>query len=179
MEQNRIIHFFDYNKAFKHYTTIIDNMRQGYIKNSGIRKIAKPILILSLIYGIEKGLYNTNKFEYKELEHLYNEIFDKYAELAKQSEKTPLCYPFYYLQTDSFWHLSKYIHGETKTLSPTSAWINNNVEYAYIDEELWLLLRNECYRNKLKNYIIENKILKVQTKHNLLLKQFIGWLLAV
>ena len=53
MEQNRIIHFFDYNKAFKHYTTIIDSMRQGYIKNSGIRKIAKPILILSLIYGIE------------------------------------------------------------------------------------------------------------------------------
>lgn len=49
MEQNRIIHFFDYNKAFKHYTTIIDSMRQGYIKNSGIRKIAKPILILSLI----------------------------------------------------------------------------------------------------------------------------------
>lgn len=179
MEQNRIIHFFDYNKAFKHYTTIIDSMRQGYIKNSGIRKIAKPILILSLIYGIEKGLYNTNKFEYKELEHLYNEIFDKYAELAKQSEKTPLCYPFYYLQTDSFWHHSNYTHGEEKTLSPTSAWISNNVEYAYIDEELWLLLRNECYRNKLKNYIIENKILKVQTKHNLLLKQFIGWLLAV
>ena len=68
MEQNRIIHFFDYNKAFKHYSTIIDSMRQGYIKNSGIRKIAKPILILSLIYGIEKGLYNTNKFEYKELD---------------------------------------------------------------------------------------------------------------
>lgn len=113
MEQNKIIHFFDYNKAFKHYTTIIDGMRQGYIKDSGIRKIAKPILILSLIYGIEKGLYNTNKFEYKELEHLYNEIFDKYAELAKQSEKTPLCYPFYIYRLIVF-GISVIIHMEKR-----------------------------------------------------------------
>lgn len=54
MEQNRIIHFFDYNKAFKHYTTIIDSMRQGYIKNSGIRKIASQFLFFHLFMVLKK-----------------------------------------------------------------------------------------------------------------------------
>ena len=53
------------------------------------------------------------------------------------------------------------IIGEVKTESPSRAWLDRNTQYAYIDQELWILLSHPTYRNNFKKYIIEKKVLKV------------------
>lgn len=180
MTKNRIIRFFNYDTALDFYTKEIKSMKQGNVKRTGIKKIAKPVLVLSIIRGIENGKFRHNKFLFEEVEEIYNNIFEQYAEIAKQyDEKTPLSYPFYYLQTDTFWHLNFLEHSETETNSPSSAWIRRNVEYAYIDTELWLLLHNDDYRYRIKNFIIETKIKNAKTRDLHTFMQFVGWLLAI
>ena len=176
---NKIIRFFNYESAFDFYTKKIKDMKQGSIKRSGIKKIAKSVLILSIIRGIENGTFRYNRFIFEDLERIYNDIFEQYTIIAQQSEKTNLTYPLYYLQTDVFWHLNFYNDSETRTASPSTAWVRKNVEYAYIDEELWLLLHNSDYRLRIKNFIIETKIRSIKENHSPLIKHFIGWLLAI
>lgn len=181
MAKDRVIRFFNYDMAFDFYTKEIKSMKQGYIKRTGIKKIAKHVLVLSIIKGIESGKFKYNKFLFEEVEEIYNNIFEQYIEIARQhNEKTPLSYPFYYLQSDNFWHLDFIEHSETKTNSPTSAWVKRNVEYAYIDEELWIILHNSEYRLRLKNFIIDTKIKdNVKTGNTVSMMRFIGWLLAI
>lgn len=180
MEDNKIIRFFNYEAALSFYTKQIDGMRQGYIKRTGIKKIAKPALLLAIIRGVESGALKYNRFCYADIENIYDSVFERYLESAnQQGEKTPLYNPFYYLHTDGFWHHSMLPHSETLTDSPSRAWINRNVEYAYVDEELWLLLCNREYRQRLKDFVINSKILPRHTKLLASLKAFAGWLLAI
>lgn len=180
MSINKVIRFFNYDTAYDFYTNGIKKMKQGNIKRTGIKKIAKPVLLLSIIKGIENEKFRYNKFLFDDVEEIYNNIFKQYSAIAKQQdENTCLSYPFYYLQSDEFWHLKFYEHSEIKTNSPSTAWIKRNVEYAYIDEELWIMLHNNDYRLRLKNFIINEKI-KNNGKHiPLLMKQFVGWLMAI
>lgn len=182
----KIIRFFNYDAALSHYENQISHMRQGSVGHDGIRIIAKPILILSIIKGIKSGLFN-NKFSYEELNRLYEPLFRNYFMSGRQENLTPLCYPFYYLQTDAFWHLSWKPNSSSKTEAPSAAWIRRNVDHAYIDEELWLLINNDVYADKLKEYVINIKI--VQTLHSIemaaeptkrnSLKSFLSLLLAI
>lgn len=160
----KIIRFFNYDAALAHYENSIDHMRQAYTRYEGIRIIAKPILILSIIKGIKDGIFKANRFDYDEVT-LYVPLFRKYFMEGKQENLTPLCYPFYYLKTDQFWHLSWKPNGSTKTEAPSASWISRNVDHAYIDDELWLLLNNDEYADKLKEYVVNAKI--VQQLHSI------------
>lgn len=183
----KFIRFFNYDAALTYYESTIDHIRQGYTRHEGIRIIAKPILILSIIKGIKEGKFNANKFDYDEVNVLYEPLFRKYFMEGMQENLTPLCYPFYYLKTDHFWHLSWKPDGSTKTEAPSASWIKRNVDYAYIDEELWLLLNNDEYVDKLKEYVVNDKI--VQQLHSIELaaeptrrskiKSFLTFLLAI
>ena len=42
--------------------------------------------------------------------------------------------------------------------SPSKAWLKDYVGYAYFDESLWVLLQNKVWRTKMRNYIIEHKL---------------------
>lgn len=180
MNINKVIRFFNYNTAYDFYTNGIKRMKQGNIKKTGIKKIAKPVLLLSIIKGIENGKFKYNKFLFADVEEIYNNIFELYSAVAKQqNENTCLSYPFYYLQSDEFWHLNFYEHSETKTNSPSEAWIKRNVEYGYIDEELWIMLHNADYRLRLKDFILNEKIKNNGNHISLLMKQFVCWLMAI
>lgn len=37
-------------------------------------------------------------------------------------------------------------------------WLKDNVEFAYFDESLWIMLQNKVWRTKLRDYIIEHKL---------------------
>ena len=152
------LRFFDYDKAFDYYCDLIDKMRQGTNSKSQSRIIAKPVLILSIIKLIEEGK-TVNKFSYEELEATYKGIFGKYFVEAHQENLTPLCYPYYYMKSDNFWHLV-WTNAETKTNAPSAAWIRRNTKYACIDKELWILLSHEPYRQKMVEFILEEKIQK-------------------
>ena len=151
--------FFDYDEALKYYCDLVDGMRRGVNKDNHARIIAKPALILSIIRLIEEGK-TANKFTYEELDKVYQEIFGKFFIKSHQHNLTPLYYPFYYLQSQKFWHLV-WTNAEVTTNSPSRAWIERNTRYACIDQELWILLSHPEYREKLKQYVIEEKVLKV------------------
>ncbi|MBQ7150594.1 MAG: hypothetical protein IJS06_06510 [Prevotella sp.] len=38
------------------------------------------------------------------------------------------------------------------------AWLKANVEFAFFDESLWILLQNKVWRMKLRDYIVEQKL---------------------
>lgn len=159
---NRHLRFFDYDEAFEYYCGLIDKMRQGSNAKMHSRIIAKPALILAVIKLIENGK-TINRFTYEELEPVYKGIFGQHFIEARQWNLTPLCCPFYYMKTDQFWHLV-WTNAEASTQSPSAAWIGRNTKYACIDHELWILLSHEPYRNKMKEYIIEEKIMKAFSK---------------
>ena len=149
--------YFNYDIAYDVYTKQIKKMAVGSIKRTGIKKIAKPVLLLAVIKGIEDGVLKQNRFEYEQLAEIYEVVFKKYAEIAKQSEYTLPCYPFYHMQTSDFWNLSILTpHSETKTVSPSIAWLKNNIEYAYLEDGFWKLLQTKENRDKFKEIIISN-----------------------
>ncbi len=150
--------FFDYDKAFDFYCEAIAKMRQGTNKDKA-RIIAKPALILSIIKLIEDGK-SVNRFTYDEIEPIYKNIFGAHFVESKQLNLTPLHYPYYFLKTDKFWHLT-WTNAEVKTESPSKAWIEKNTKFATIDPELWILLSHQTYRKKMTDFILEEKIQKV------------------
>lgn len=44
------------------------------------------------------------------------------------------------------------------TYHHTKRWLKDNVEFAYFDESLWIMLQNKVWRTKLRDYIIEHKL---------------------
>lgn len=84
----------NYDLTFRNFSQKIKDMRVGSIKRTGIKKIAKPVLLLALIKGIEDGVFKHNCFGYEELASIYETVFKKYADISKQTEYTPLNYPF-------------------------------------------------------------------------------------
>lgn len=168
----------NYDLAYQLYTKQIKRMAVGSIKRTGIKKTAKPMMLLAVIKGIEKGVIKNNRIEYAQIEPLYKVIFEQYEDMARQTERTPAYYPFYHLHTSSFWHLSLLsAHSMASTSSPSEAWVRNNVAYAYLDTCLWNLLQREEYRQRLTRYIIEEKMRQHSLPH--ILHTFIGWLVAI
>lgn len=153
------LRFFDYDKAFDYYCELIDKMNQCTNRKSHVRIIAKPVLILSIINLIENGK-SVNQFTYEEIVPTYKGVFGECFMKAHQENLTPLHYPYYFLKSDKLWHLV-WTNAEVKTESPSRAWLERNTQYAYIDKELWILLSHPTYREKLKDYIIKEKVLKV------------------
>lgn len=170
----------NYEMAFNFYTRKVKDMKTGNISRTGIKKIAKPVLLLAVIKGIETGVFKSNVIEYEKLAIIYETVFKQYEDLAKQSEHTPLYYPFYYLKTDQFWHLNpRTPNSELKSNSPTAAWIRNNVDHAYIDQTLWEMLQEKEYRCKFAEFIIDEKIKTATASCRSMLKMFLSWLVAI
>ena len=170
----------NYDIVFDGFCQKIKEMAVGSIKNTGIKKIAKPVLLLAVIKGIEEGVFRYNYFEYEQLAKIYDEVFKKYVDIAKQTEHTPAYYPFYHLKSSDFWHLSPLSpHSERKTLTASAKWIRNNVEYAYINPLLWEMLQQNEYRNRLAEFIVEEKIKMATANSRSLLRLFLGWLVAI
>ena len=173
------LRFFDYDKALNYYCELIAKMNQRTNRNNHERIIAKPILVLTIIKLIEDG-EKINQFTYEEIEPIYKGLFGEYFIKAHQLNLTCLQYPYYFLKSDNFWHLA-WTNSELKTESPNRAWLERNTQYAFIDQELWILLSHPFYRKKLKEYIINEKILKVYNdeKNKGILKSLLQLLMVI
>ena len=110
--------------------------------------IAKPIMILSILQGIEDGSIKANRILYSEsLINSYNTLFKKYSKTAITSS----VYPYYYLGSEDFY----FIKGRKAQTTPSAKFIRENVEYACLDDDLWDLLQESETRNELKDAIID------------------------
>ena len=154
---NKVILFFNYEVCFKHYTAAILKMRQA--KVHGKTTIAKSVLLLSILEAMDNDIVTRNELHINEwIEEKYNTLMAKLTKEPQPEEITGIENPFWLLETDGFWHLKTpaVFYGEKAT--PSKLWLKENVEYAYFDEPLWILLMHKEWRMNMRNYICEKKI---------------------
>ena len=87
------------------------------------------------------------------------DIENKYKELQEKYEvPTPYQYPLYFMENELFYHL-KWKAEKIKTHTPSAKLVRENVEYAYFDDELWILLQDKSILKEFRA-VIENYYLK-------------------
>ena len=153
---NRTLQFYNYEQCYVHYAKQIMSIRQAKIHGEVI--VAKPVLMLALIDGIESGDFTANRFVLNEwLEKRYLTLMKQYTRNSQFPSPTDISNPFWHLQGDRFWHL---IHKTAVAdgATPTKRWLKENVTYGHFDDDLWILLQNKVWRQKLCDYIVEHKL---------------------
>ena len=153
---NRTLQFYNYEQCYAHYTKRIMSIRQAKIHGEVI--VAKPVLLLALIDGIESGEYTGNRFVLNEwLEMRYLTLMKQYTRNSQFPNPADISNPFWHLQGDGFWHL---IHktAVAEGSTPTKKWLKENVTYGHFDDDLWVLLQSKVWRQKLRDYIVEHKL---------------------
>ena len=145
-----------YEKCYAHYTKRIMNIRQAKIRGEVI--VAKPVLLLAIIDGIGSEMFCNNEFRLTEwLEARYMMLMQQYMKSSQFDKPTDISNPFWHLQTDGFWHLH-FSEEPQQGATPSKHWLKENVTYACFDDELWMLLQNKVWRQKLRDYIVEHKL---------------------
>ena len=153
---NRVLQYYDHSRSLAHYTERIISLRQAKIRGEVI--VAKPVLMLALIDGIESGVFINNCFVLNEwLEERYMKLMLQYTRQSQFDKPTEINNPFWHLSTDGFWHLQLKTKKEMST-TPSKAWLKENVGYACFDDDLWVMLQNKQWRTRFRNYIVEHKL---------------------
>lgn len=145
-----------YEQCYASYTKRITNIRQAKIRGEVI--VAKPVLLLAIIDGISSGIFSSNEFCLAEwLEARYVKLMQQYMKSSQFDKPTDISNPFWHLQSDGFWHL-QYDEEPQECTTPSKRWLKEKVSYAYFDNDLWMLLKEEVWRLKLRDYIVEHKL---------------------
>jgi putative restriction endonuclease len=115
----------------------------------------KPLLLLAVIDLIEQGAIHENKIEPSPQ---LVESFLKYWNLLS-IEKPRIFLPFYHLKSDKFWHLHAK-RGQENLLATihqfkSMSQLANIVDFASLDEDLFLLLHKAEAREAMRKTIIE------------------------
>ena len=151
------------------YKEIVLKTKRG--NSRGIFSNAKPVFLLSIIDAIEDGFIVGNKIMYEniELQELYYSDYRKYQYgegllYRPNATITPYSLPFFHLNAEPYYHI-KWKQGTVPPMqskSPSSKYLCNNVDYSYLDEELWNLLQDSAFRSLLRNALI-NKYFNTAT----------------
>lgn len=182
---NKILLYYNYERALQIYKERILHMRQARGKSNKNKIIAKPILLLTVLTAVDHGYLSHNRFDYQELKERYAQLFGKYFVQAGQEGLTPMYHPFYHLCNDGFWHFSMK-NAESSTECSSERWLVEHVNYAFFDEDLWVLISHPEYRKQLINFIIEHKLQHPESlqqgeskglRHTL--SSFLGFILAI
>lgn len=153
---NRTLYFYNYEQSYAHYTKRIMSIRQAKIHGEVI--VAKPVLLVAFIDGIESGEFTDNRFNLNEwLEKRYLVLMKQYTRNSQFPNPADISNPFWHLQGDGFWHL---IHqtAVAEGSTPSKRWLKENVTYGHFDDDLWVLLQDKVSRQKLRDYIVEHKL---------------------
>lgn len=134
------------------YSKYRDKIKAIYVSSKdGQSAPHKPIFLLALIDLIGRKKVADNRFGFNmDLQTSFSAMWKKFNNRTKYSEN--MCSPFTSLLMDGFWHLST--KSKDPKISNSAAWIKREVQYAFLDQELFDLLRIKTYRNKLRYLII-------------------------
>ena len=155
---NCTLKYYDYAHCYACYKDRVMSIRQAKIRGEVI--VAKPVLMLALIDGIESGVFTNNRFALNEwLEDRYLSLMHYYTRSSKFDKPTDINNPFWHLSTDGFWHLQLKTKGEMRT-TPSKAWLKENVTSSCFDEDLWVLLQSKEWRTRLRDFIVEHKLME-------------------
>ena len=154
---DKVLLYYDYEAALASYEERLMKINQAWQRNSKMKNIAKPVLLLSVLMAIDDGIITENHFEYDTIKRKYDLTFSRYFLQAYQQNATAMLLPLYLLLTDEFWILS-YKHNGLFKGKPSEKWIHDNVSHAYFEDDLWILVQNRKYRKLLMEFIVEKKI---------------------
>ena len=143
----------DYTEAFK-------NLRTN--NKYGRRSPHKAVLMLTVIELYEQNVISDNEIYYNDtLKSMFLKVWNRV--LPSEPLFHPEAYlPFWYLQSDSFWHIIP-IRGKEDILSlmrdanikPSEAKLNDSVKCAELDEDLYFLMTIASGRSSLKRILLE------------------------
>lgn len=122
----------------------------------------KAVLLLSIIDMCENCMISDNVIKYDErLKKMFSAMWNK----VLPNEATLLhdvCIPFWYMQNEDFWHIVP-VRGKEDILSlmndseikPSETKIEDCVNYAELDEDLYFLMTLQSGRSSLKRALLE------------------------
>lgn len=144
-------------ELFAFYTNRIRNIRQA--KRYGEMNVAKPVLLLALIDGVSNNVFTNNCFVLNDwLENQYKSLMRCYKKDISNRNITEINYPYWHLESDLFWHLHYSGMILSKLQTPSKLWLRVQVHHASFDDNLWILLQDTVMRQRLRDYIVENKL---------------------
>ena len=117
----------------------------------------KPILLLSVIWGIDAGYIKTNKiYITPDLVADFKILWSKLANSTKFTANFSL--PFYHLKSDGFWYLKTLLGKEIVLTSSHSiksfAQLKEIIDFASFEDELFDLLLNKPTRDILRHTLL-------------------------
>ena len=139
------------------YVEIFRNLSTGV--QNGKKLPHKAVLLLSILTLIENGTITENKI------HLDKSIANTFAstwENYLQNNKIPSVWiPFWYMKSEPFWHF-KALADENILQNllcfaghPSVGQMRSVIKYAYVDEQLFSLMKDRKERSKMKEALIE------------------------
>lgn len=148
-------------ELYDYYIHLILKLNQAVVHGKKI--LAKPALLVAVIDSIGNNEIQQNKIVItSSLEDRYNTTLSRFLGKSLLDKKTSIAMPFWHLQSDKFWYLEP-PYPNAKDYSPSKKWLIDNIKFARLDDDLWYLLQDEAWRNKLRNFIIDNKLLDNST----------------
>jgi putative restriction endonuclease len=136
-------------------------------RKNGVSAPHKPILLLAVIELIEQNKIRSNEI------YLSPELiatFLKYwSSLVKTDHRSNIALPFFHLTGDKFWHLAANLGfvGNLSSVKPSLPSLRNAVRWAFLDQELFILLSNTASRIQLASILLQtwfpNNALELQT----------------
>jgi putative restriction endonuclease len=155
------------NTTLQKYTKAFARLKRGGTKY-GLAP-HKPILLLSIIELIEKGIVIDNQIMVDA--QLVGTFKENWLLLVTTAHQEDFTQPFYYLQNDraegqGFWFLQAMpgcqINAHIKSVSVLAS----ICAYGYLAPDLWFLLNDAISRNLLRQVLLDRYFL--ETKNNLL-----------
>ena len=151
--------------CFKKYAKILSEMNRAVVR--GYKAPHKVILLMSVCELMSDGTFLDNRIILsRKLEDTFKELWRKYidseekikqdsviAELFKDVQevypfKCNIANPFYHLSREPFWRLEKSDNWRQRTSWSVST-LRTDFKYAVFDEELYELIMDTDYRNKI------------------------------
>lgn len=160
------------NKVIDTYILYFLKLNRGFNKGLGYAP-HKPILLLSVINLIQKGLISSNRiFITPELVLTFKEIWKKLVD-TPHTENFAL--PFFHLRSEPFWNLVTY-NGLDNLLTSSKSiksfkTLKDNIAFAEIDKELFTLISDSLnstifIQALLDNYFPTTKEYYFLSEHN-------------
>lgn len=151
----------------KNYLSKFSKLKQGITQYG--KAPHKPIFLLAVIDEIENGNITENKvFITPEFVATFK---DNFSLLVTAPYKSDFIQPFYYLQSEQFWHIQTHSGEALTSFIRSFTRLNEAVAYGYFEEDLFMLLSNTQDRNILKTallntYFPDTKAQYLQNKGN-------------
>ena len=136
-----------------YYLKLFKSLRRDYSYGGAPHK---PILLLSIIQQIQKGLIYSNRIAITP--ELVLEFKSNWQKLVETPHIENFSLPFFHMKSESFWRLvskpgveiSKTSSGSVKSLMS----LRNSIEFAEIDKDLFDLIKEASSRNILEEELL-------------------------